>query len=111
MPARSADPLLVQEIRRFASDPNDVMMTQTVQYDLVAHQLTKEEICQSIIRWIDAGERIKPTQLHSFPGLQGLPAYEMKPRIRGVLFYLKVALFELHQPGEYMLLISAHPDH
>lgn len=46
-----------------------------------------------------------------FPALQGEPAYEMKPRIDGVVFYLKVALIKLHQPGEYVLLISAHPDH
>jgi hypothetical protein len=35
----------------------------------------------------------------------------MKPRIGGLLFYLKVALCDLETPDEFMLLVSAHPDH
>lgn len=111
MALSTADPQVIQEIRRLASDPKLVMVTKTAEYDLLAHQLTKGEICRTIVNWIDSGERIKPTQLHSFPGLQGMPAYEMKPRIGGILFYVKVALIELHSPDEYLLLISTHPDH
>lgn len=111
MPAPTADPQVLKEIRRLAQNPSQVMMTQTAQYDLVAHHISKTDLCQIIVDWIDQGERVKPTILHSFPGLQGQSAYEMKPRIHGVLYYLKVALVELHQPDEYLLLISAHPDH
>ena len=42
--------------------------------------------------------------------MQGRPAYEMKPRINNILFYIKVALVELGNPDERMLLISVHPD-
>ncbi len=31
--------------------------------------------------------------------------------MKNTLFYIKVTLVELGQPGEYMLVISAHPDH
>ncbi len=108
--AKSADPGVVAEIRRLASDPQRVMITRTAQFDLVARHLTKDEICQVIIEWIDSGERIKPTTIHSFSGLQGQQAFELKPRIQGIVFYIKVALVEWQQPGEYLLLISAHPD-
>ena len=59
--AKSADPDVVAEIRRLASDSQRVMITRTAQFDLVARHLTKDEICQVIIDWIDSGERIKPT--------------------------------------------------
>jgi len=111
MGARSAKPDEVHQIRRLASDPSKVQMTKTVEYDLLANHLTKEDICDEIVAWIDAGERVKPTTLHTFPGLQGQPAFEMKPVIGGTLFYLKVTLIRLSQPDEYMLLVSAHPDH
>ena len=109
--ASAANPKIIQEIRRLASTGDDVVVTRTAEDDLLARRLSVDDICAAIVDWIDAGERVKPTKLHSFPGLQGEPAYEMKPRIDGVVFYLKVALIKLHQPGEYLLLISAHPDH
>lgn len=111
MAASSADPQIVDEIRRLALAADDIVVTRTAEDDLLARRLTVDDICAAIVDWIDAGERVKPTKLHSFPGLQGEPAYEMKPRIDGLVFYLKVALIKLHQPGEYLLLISAHPDH
>ena len=110
MAAKSADSQTVQEIRRLAVDPSLVQITRTAEYDLMARNLGKADVCDEIVNWIDAGERVKPTTLHGFPGLVGQPAYEMKPRIQGTLFYVKVALVELGEPDEYMLLISAHPD-
>jgi hypothetical protein len=109
--AAAADPTIVQEIRRLAQSGDNVVVTRTAASDLLARMLTVDDICAAIVDWIDAGERVKPTVLHSFPGLQGEAAYEMKPRIDGIVFYVKVALIKLHQPGEYLLLISTHPDH
>lgn len=77
----------------------------------MAHRLTKADICDEIIDWIDRGEPVKEVVLHSFPSLVGQPAYEIKPRMKNTLFYIKVTLVELGQPDEYMLVISAHPDH
>ena len=88
-----------------------VRLTKTAQFDLMAHRLTKADVCDEIIDWIDNGEPVKEVVLHSFPNLVGQPAYEIKPRMKNTLFYIKVTLVELGQPGEYMLVISAHPDH
>ena len=54
---------------------------------------------------------MKPTVLHTIPQFQGMPAYEMKPRINSILFYIKVMLQEVGSSDERMLLLSVHPDH
>jgi len=109
MAAQSADANERAAIRRFAADPSLVRVTKTTQYDLLGHDLTTEDICQAIIAWIDDGQRIKKVILRGQHA--GASAFEMKPRIDGTLFYLKVALCDLDGPDEYLLLISAHPDH
>jgi hypothetical protein len=110
--ARSADPQIVQEIRRLASDPSHVrVFLRAAQWDMMAQGLTITDVCDRIVEYIDAGERVKPTVLRDIPELKGIPAYEMKPRINNVLFYIKVTLLEVGAPGERMLLISVHPDH
>jgi len=109
--AKSADPKIVQEIRRLALDPTRVQTIKQATLDMLGQHLTVDDVCDTIIEWIDAGERVKPTTIHSFPGLQGQMAYEMKPRMNGVLFYIKVALVELGNSDERMLLMSVHPDH
>jgi hypothetical protein len=111
MAAKQADAGTLGEIRRLAADQSRVRLTTTVQFDLMAHRLTKADICDEIIDWIDHGKPVKAVTLHSFPKLVGQPAYEIKPRMRNTLFYIKVTLVELGQPDEYMLVISAHPDH
>jgi hypothetical protein len=110
--AKSADPQIVQEIRRLASDPARVhVFLRAAQWDMMAQGLTIADVCDKIIEYIDAGERVKPTALRDIPELAGTPAYEMKPRIHDILFYIKVTLLEIGGPGERMLLISVHPDH
>ena len=42
------------------------------------------------------------------PRNEGTPS---EPRINNSLFYLKLTLCELGESDEYMLVISAHPDH
>jgi hypothetical protein len=96
-------------IRRFAADPTKVRLTRTAQYDLLGHGLTKEDICDEIVAWIDSNQPIKKVTLRGKDA--GASAFEMKPRINHVLYYLKVAQCDLGEPDEYMLLISAHPDH
>jgi hypothetical protein len=111
MAAKQADSEILAEIRRLARNTSSVQVTKTVEYDLLAQRLSKADICDEIIDWIDRGEFVKETTLHSFPGHIGQPAYELKPRLNNTLFYIKVALVELDTPGEYMLIISAHPSH
>ncbi|OAI47800.1 hypothetical protein AYO44_08885 [Planctomycetaceae bacterium SCGC AG-212-F19] len=109
MPGCSADASELADIRRLASDPTKVRVTKTVMYDLLARHLTKEDICDEIIAWIDSGEPVKKVTLRGEHA--GQAAFEMKPRIDKSLFYLKVTLCELGDPGESMLLLSAHLDH
>ena len=90
-------------------DPALVELTTAAKYSLMTHALTKQGICDEIVAWIDKGERVKRVTLRGEHA--GQAAYEMKPRINDVLFYLKVTLCKLGQPAEYMLLISAHPDY
>lgn len=111
MAAKQADARTLGEIRRLAADPIRVRVTKTVQFDLMASRLTKAEVCDEIIAWIDRGEPVKEVMLHSFPGLVGQSAYEIKPRMRNTFFYIKVTLVELGKSGETMLVISVHPDH
>ncbi|MFM8474491.1 MAG: hypothetical protein ACKOEO_01690 [Planctomycetaceae bacterium] len=101
----------VAEIRRLASDQALVKTTKTVEFDLMAHNLTKSDICDEIVNWISAGERVKATVLHTVPGLIGQRAFELKPRINGRLFYVKVTLQTSPQNGERLLVLSSHPDH
>jgi len=84
-------------------------VTKTVEYDLMGHNLTKDDICNEIIQHINDGERVKPTVMRGRHA--GQTAYEITPRINDQLFYIKVLLIELEEPGEHMLLISAHPSH
>ncbi len=109
--AKRADAKTMGEIRRLAADESRVQLTRTAQYDLMGHRLTKADVCDEIIGWIDRGEPVKEVVLHNFPNLVGQPAYEIKPRMKNMLFYIKITLVELGKPGDYMLVIPAHPDH
>lgn len=109
MAAQSADDNERAALRRFAADSDSVRVTRTTQFDLLGHDLTAEDICEEIVAWIDRGERVKKVTLRGEH--EGSPDFEMKPRIDGTRFYVKVAICESETPEEYMLLISAHPDH
>ena len=77
MAANSASTNEKEVIRRFAADPSRVRVTRTTQYDLLAHALTKDEICDLILAWIDSGQRVKKVILRGQHA--GFPAFEMKP--------------------------------
>ena len=111
MAPSQADSDTIALLRRLAEAPEAVRRAKQVQSDLLAHGLQVPDICQAIADWIDAGERVKPTILHSFAGRVGQAAYEMKPRINGVLFYIKVTIDDRGGPEECLALLSAHPDH
>lgn len=106
-----AEASIVQKIRRFAARPNKVSVSRTAKFDMMAWDLTKNEVCEKIVEWIDAGEQIKETVLHSYGQMVGQKAYELKPRMCETLFYIKLAFCTLEGTKEEMLLISVHPDH
>lgn len=109
MAVNSADPNEQAEIRRLASDTAKVRVTKTAEYDLLAHHLTKEDICDEMIAWIDSGARVKKVTLRGRHA--GQVAFEMKPRINNVLFCIKVTVCDRGAPVEYLLIVSAHPHH
>jgi len=84
-------------------------LTSTAKYDLMAAGLDTDDLCGQIVTWIDRGERVKTVTLKGRHA--GQAAFEMKPRINDSLFYVKVTLCELGERDEYLLVISAHPDH
>jgi hypothetical protein len=107
----SADEATTKRLRTLATDPDRVLLSRQAASDLMAWNLTKEDVCDAIVDWIDAGERVKAVVLHSFRGRQGELAFEMKPRLCNRLFYIKVTIFTPPEKEEAMLVISAHPDH
>lgn len=109
MGANSADPNERANIRRLASDPATVRVTRTAEYDMLAHHLTKDDVCDMVIVWIDSGERVKKVTLRGRHA--GQMAFEMKPRVNNTLFYLKVTVCDYGRPAEYLLIVSAHPPH
>ena len=109
--ASSADEVTIRLIRDLATRPDAVWTSRQVQSDLMAHHLTVDDICDAIVDWIGAGERVKPTVIKNIPARKGQPAYEMKPRINNLLYYIKVVIDGCELDGWRMVLLSAHPDH
>lgn len=70
-----------------------------------------DDACAAIREWIDDGEPMKTIITKRATGHEGKRAYVGKPRLVDVLWYMKVSIEERGEPGEYLLLISAHPDH
>jgi hypothetical protein len=108
MASKKPDPKELVEIRRLASDLSKVQITESVKYDLMGHGLTTEDVCSEIVTWIDAGQLMKKVILRGKHA--GQEAFELKPRINELLYYVKVTLCDLGERDEYLLLISAHPD-
>ena len=109
MSPSQASPEAVGSIRAFAKG-GQAVVGRDAKWGLMSWSLTTADICAAIVAHIDAGERVKPTTIHSFPGHVGEPAYEMKPRIDGVLFYVKVRIIELEDAQRQLLVMSVHPD-
>lgn len=99
------------EIRRLASDPKTVKTIKTVEFDLMGYGLTKSDICEEIVAWIDAGESVKVATLHTVPGMLGQRAFVLKPRINDRLFYIKVTFQKSQNTDQLLLILSSHPDH
>jgi hypothetical protein len=111
MPPSSADPDTIAIIRRLAEQVRFTFITRQARSDMMAHNLKQGDVADVIVDCIDAGERVKPTTIHSFPGRQGDSAFEMKPQLSGARWYIKVSIDDRDGPNEGLALLSAHPDH
>jgi len=103
-----ADPQTVRDIRTLASRPEDVEVTTRANCDLWAENLKKEDICDAIVDWIDAGEHVEQITTNNVPDHLGDPAYVMKPEIAGARFYVKVTIRNQGEWRELLLIISSH---
>lgn len=77
----------------------------------MAWSLTKTDVCDAIVTWIDEGKEVEEIMTKYAAGHKGKPAYVMKPLLCGQVFYVKVTL-PLNAEGiENLLIVSTHPDH
>jgi hypothetical protein len=98
-------------IRRLAEAPERVDASKQARSDMMAHNLRLDDVCEAIIESIDAKARFKAVTLHSFQDRVGQTAWEVKPRINDMLFYIKITLDDQGGPNETLVILSCHPDH
>lgn len=111
MAPSQADSGTIALLKRLAEQEEFAFVSPQARSDLMAHGLKRGDVADAIVAWIDAGERVKPTVIHSIPGREGDPAYEMKPKLNGARWYIKVSIDNRGEPDEGLALLSAHPDH
>lgn len=109
MSGDTADAETLEAIRRLATEPDRVRVTQRAEYDLLAEGLTKDDICDEIIAWIDAGKDVEAGITNQVETHYGEAHYVLKPSINGKTFYVKVTILHRDEWREELLLISNHP--
>jgi len=108
---RDAAQETVDLLRQLAEEPDRVEVFGTAKYSLMGSDLTKEDVCDAICKWIDMGKPVKETTIHTIPELIDEAAYEMKPKLNKQRYYLKVYIEKVEDSDELMLILSAHPDY
>ena len=111
MPPKEAEAHIVQAIKRLAGEPGDAAVTSTAEYDLMGEQLKVEDVCDALLDWIEKGKDIREIVTEKAKGHTGKPAFVIKPRLHGKIFYIKVAVTDPGGSRERLTIVSAHPDH
>ena len=83
-------------------------MTTRAKCDLWAEDLTKEDVCDAICDWIDAGKPVQQITTQHVAEHEGEPAYVMVPEVSGAELYVKVTIIDRGEWQEKLLLISSH---
>lgn len=83
-------------------------MTTRAKCDLWAEDLTKEDVCDAICDWIDAGKPVEQIATEHVPEHKGEPAYVMVPKVGNEELYVKVTIVDLGRWQEKLLIISSH---
>ncbi|MEN8151269.1 MAG: hypothetical protein ABFS86_15745 [Planctomycetota bacterium] len=86
-------------------------MTTTAEYDLMGERLKVEDVCDVLLDWIEKGKSIREIVTTNAKGHIGKPAFVIKPRLNGKMFYVKVAVTDPGGSRERLTIVSAHPDH
>jgi len=108
MDGSHAGPETVQTIRGLAARPERVRVTTRAQCDLWAEHLTKEDVCDAICDWIDAGKPVTAITTQHVPEHKGEPAYVMAPEVSDAELYVKVTVMGPGEWNEKLLIISSH---
>lgn len=108
MAKKPATPDVVKLIRRIAATPEFVEVYETAVYDFMGVGFTKEDLCEAICEWVDDGREVRETTIKNIRALKGQPAYELKPRLAGRVYYVKLSLEK--RGDDWLLILSAHLD-
>jgi hypothetical protein len=100
---------IIKTICELAARPANVKLTSRAEYDLLAEDLTKDDVCHSIIIWIGANKDVVEIVTNDVPAHLGEKAYVMKPTIAQKPFYVKVTILDYDTYREMLLIISSHP--
>lgn len=106
-----ADPDVVLEIRRLAEQIENVRLTRQAKSDLLAWNVATAEVCEAICDWIDSRRPVHVIVTKHAAGHVGQPAYVMKPHLTDMAWYVKVSPVKPSGEDDYLLIISAHPNH
>jgi len=108
MTATHADPQTVQTIRELAGQPDRVRLTMRAKCDLWAENLAKEDVCDAICDWVDAGKSLRVVITEHVAEHKGKPQYEMLPQVREAKLLVKVTIVDLGEWQEKLLIVSSH---
>jgi len=109
MSKKPADPEAVKILHELAAHPENVTTTSTAKYDMMGLNLTKADICDTLLAWIDESKEVKQTVMRGKDA--GRPAYEIKPTLQGALLYCKFIVRDIDDQNKRLCIISAHVDH
>lgn len=104
----NANVLIVQLIRKHALSPDDIHVTERATYEIWHHGLTKYEVCDAIVMWIDDGKAVEQDKTTNNSKHMGETIYIFNPvKINEKDYYVKVSFSKNHQ-SFCMYLVSAH---
>lgn len=95
-------------LRRLATDPDRAQVTARAKYDMWGKGLTKVDVCDALHSWIKEGRPVTRTYMHQEgPGAIG---YEIKPKLAGMILYMKFVIRGEPALDPVLLIVSAHKD-
>lgn len=100
----------ILKIRKLAEDPGNVRLTDKAKWGLMGSPLTKLGLCNEIVNWVNSGQNFREGVTTEPPEHKGKVFYTFKPRIEGVLYYIRLSIEEDETKNEWLLIISMHPD-
>jgi hypothetical protein len=99
-----------EKIRRLASNPEKVILSGKAAYGLMCTSLAKLGVCDEICEWIDKNQAIREQETTEPPEHAEKPVYVIKPKIDGVIYYIRLGIDEANILSERLIIISVHPD-